>query len=83
MPKRIYKQTSFNAGEISPLMYSREELEKYNNSLKTATNCFATPYGPIQRRNGFKYIAGVKSHSATVRLIPFRLTTSTTYLLVS
>lgn len=73
MPKKIYKQTTFNGGEISPRLYSRIEVDKYDNSLETATNCFCTPHGPLIRRNGTEYIAGVKTNSKTIKLVRFQL----------
>lgn len=65
-------QNAFNAGELSPRLYSQVSVNKYDNSLETASNCVLTPHGPVHRRNGFKYIAEVKDSSKEVKLIPFQ-----------
>lgn len=73
MPKLLLSQTNFNKGEISPRLYGRfDKDEIYKNALETADNAYVTPYGPILRRAGFKYIAEVKTSSKKVRLVSFQ-----------
>ncbi len=74
-------QTNFTAGELSPRLYGHVDVAKYKNGLKTALNCTVLPHGPVTRRNGTKYIASVKTHSKTVRLIRFQFNQSNAYIL--
>src|SRR3990167_468281 len=76
MAKLIYNKQNFNAGEISPRLFGRPSLDKYTNGVETATNALVLPQGPIQRRNGSKYIATVEDSTKTTRLIPFQFSES-------
>lgn len=81
MAKQVFKQHAFNAGEFSPRLYGRFDVEKYNNGLKTATNALALPQGPIRRRNGTKYVAAVKTSTDNTRLIPFQFSSTDAFVL--
>lgn len=74
-------QPSFTGGELSPSLYGRIDLTRYQSSLKTCRNFIAQLYGGADNRPGTKYVAGVKTHSAAVRLIPFAFSTTQTYVL--
>lgn len=81
MPKRLLKKTSFNAGELSPRLYGRLDVGKYDNALETATNCYVVGHGPVIRRTGTKYIAEVKTSADTTKLIPFQFNVDTAFVL--
>lgn len=53
-------QNSFNAGEISPLLKSRLDLERYKNSAEEIRNFIVHPQGPATYRSGLRYIATAK-----------------------
>ena len=55
-----FVQTSFNAGEVSPLLYCRFDLEKYKNSCIELRNFITYPQGPATYRSGLKYITTAK-----------------------
>lgn len=63
--------TSFNGGELSPLMKSRNDYPKYDSGAQTLKNFIPTPQGPITRRPGTKYIATVKDSNDPARLFPY------------
>lgn len=63
-------QTAFNAGELSPLLYGRVDVDKYKNGLSTSINCIPLVQGGLTRRPGFKYGWPTKA-SGQARLIPF------------
>lgn len=46
---------SFNAGELSPLIHLRSDLEKYRSGCRTLENMLITPYGGVRRRPGLEY----------------------------
>jgi len=77
---RVLKE-SFNAGEFTPRLYSRYELQKYKNGCKTLTNFLPLAQGPITRRPGFEYIAEVKDSEQGVRLIPFEFSATDSYII--
>lgn len=72
---------SFNAGEVSPSVYGRIDLEKYPNAVKTMTNFLPTPQGGAVRRPGFRYIASTKTASREARLVPFTFSTTQAYII--
>lgn len=74
-------QTNFTAGELSPRLWGHVDVAKYKNGLKEALNCTCLPHGPVQRRNSTKYIAGVKTHSKTVKLLRFQFNQENAYIL--
>jgi hypothetical protein len=75
------QQASFNAGEISPSLHARVDLDKFHAALKTCKNWFVHEHGGISTRPGSKYIAEVKDSSAAARLIPFEYNDAQAYAL--
>jgi len=71
MAKARIIQNSFNAGEISPLMFGRLDFPRYQNGVETLENWFLQTQGGVTRRWGTQYIADAKVQSSAVRLIPF------------
>ena len=70
----------FNAGELSPMMNPRYDLEKYNGGCETLTNMVVLPYGGITKRPGTYYVASTKNN-AYARLIPFVYSSSVSFVL--
>jgi hypothetical protein len=54
---------AFNSGEWSPFLDSRADNQKYDNACRELTNVTILPYGGVERRGGFEYIAGIKPAS--------------------
>lgn len=81
MPKASPIQTSFEAGELSPLVQGRVDVEKYKKALATCLNYIPTLQGPLVRRPGTKYIVDVKDPSNPPALIPFRFSATQNYML--
>lgn len=73
-------KTSFNAGEFSPSIYGRVDLEKYNNGCITMKNFIPIPQGGATRRPGFEYIADAKNDGQKIRLIPFQFSDEQSYI---
>ncbi len=71
MAKTRLIHNSFNAGEISPVMYGRQDFPRYQNGVETLENWFLQTQGGVSRRWGTKYIADAKVMSSAVRIIPF------------
>jgi hypothetical protein len=73
--------SSFTAGEISPRLEGRTNIEKYREGLSDLTNMVVMPHGGVTRRPGTEYLGEVKSSSVKTRLIPFQFKTTDTYIL--
>ena len=62
---------SFAGGEISPDMYGRVDLAKFQTGLALCRNAFVLPHGPVENRPGTEFVSAVKNSANPVRLIPF------------
>lgn len=62
-------QPSFTAGELSPRLHARIDLDSYYDGAAKLDNFFCLPQGPILRRGGTTFIS--QAGSTDVRLIPF------------
>lgn len=74
-------QPSFGAGELSPALWGRIDLAKYQVGLKRAKNVFIRPHGGIANRPGFQFVGEVKDSTYVPRLIEFQFNTIQTYIL--
>lgn len=72
---------SFAGGEITPELYGRIDLSKYQTGLAKCLNFRVLPHGPAQRRPGFKFINQAKDSAHAVRLIPFAFSADQTVVL--
>lgn len=81
MPKVQPITTNFTAGEQSPRLRGRVDLEKYNASAKELLNCVVFKQGGVTIRPPTRFIGEVKSSSQTVRIVPFVFSRTQAYLL--
>lgn len=72
---------NFNAGEFSPLLHGRVDIEKYRSGCAELQNFLIMPYGGVNRRPGTKYVAEVKTSAKATRLIPFQFSTTQAYII--
>lgn len=72
---------SFAGGEISPELYGRMDLDKYQTGLARCENFIVLPHGPAQNRPGFAFVNQVGDSSKKVRLIPFSFSATETVVL--
>lgn len=79
--KVVFNKTNFNGGEITPKLYGRLDVKRFDASLKTATNFQLLTEGGAQYRNGTQYIAKVKDSTKNARLIPFKFATGDVFVL--
>lgn len=64
-------QTNFTAGELSPRMYGRVDVARYNSGAKRIENCVVLIHGGCLRRPGLLYVAPTKTSAQHSRLIPY------------
>jgi hypothetical protein len=74
-------QVSFNAGELSPLLDARIDLDKSNNGCRQLQNAIIETYGAARRRPGLQFIAEAKNHNKKCRLLDFQFSTTTTFVI--
>lgn len=72
---------SFAGGEITPELYGRLDLTKYQTGLALARNFLVLPHGPVANRAGFEFVRAAKHDDKTVRLIPFSFNSEQTFVL--
>jgi hypothetical protein len=72
---------SFAGGEITPELFGRIDLLKYQTGLKKALNFEILPHGPATNRTGFEYVLETKFSTKKSVLLPFIYNTSQTYQL--
>lgn len=64
-------QPSFAAGELSPPVRSRVDLDKRDIGLEVCKNFITRPHGGAVNRPGFEFYGETKTSSKRSRLIPF------------
>ena len=63
----------FTAGELSPWLATRYDLQAYQRGAGKLENFLVQPYGGVRRRRGSRYVGAAASQTVgAVRLIPFR-----------
>lgn len=70
---------SFAGGEITPELFGRIDLAKYQTGVAKALNFRVLPHGPLQRRPGFQFVNQCKG--SRVKLIPFAYSAEQTVVL--
>lgn len=72
-------KSSFAGGELSPSMYGRTDIAKYDSGATVLRNFFVLRYGGAANRPGFKFIAQTYNNKKAV-LIPFMYSTDQNYI---
>lgn len=65
------RQFSFSAGELSPSLYARSDLDRYANGVRTLRNMMVMRQGGATGRPGTEYVSTALNGGNQVRLIPF------------
>lgn len=71
MAKVTHIQTNCTAGEVSPRLLGRVDVQKYNNGLRTCLNGYPLVHGGAKRRGGLRFAAAAKQALKQTRLVPF------------
>lgn len=71
MPRFDFIYTNFSAGEFSPLLSGRIDLDKYRSGCEILENFIPRPHGPAVGRGGMRYIWETKDSTKKSRLVPF------------
>ncbi|WP_417329171.1 hypothetical protein [Halomonas cupida] len=81
MANRSFLQPTFSGGELSPALWGRVDLARYQNSLKTCRNFIVKQQGGIDNRPGTRFVAAAKYPNRKCRLIEFQFSTDQTYVI--
>jgi len=72
MPRVSIQQTNFTAGEISPRLVGRTDIDRYNNAARRMFNAYPVIHGGAKRREGTRFLGVAKLAGAQpARLLPF------------
>lgn len=75
-------QSSFAAGELSPALFARVDLEKYRSGMARASNWFIDYRGGASTRPGTQFVGQcLPTALGQPRLIPFIVSTIAAYIL--
>lgn len=74
-------QPSLSAGEVSPSLFARVDLNQYKLGLATCRNMFVDYRSGVSSRPGTGFIARAKVSNSLVRLIPFQFSDSQTFMI--
>lgn len=72
---------SFAGGEITPELYGRLDLDKFQTGLEKALNFIPLPHGAVIKRPGFAYVNRGGDVSKKIRVIPFAYSATQTMVL--
>jgi hypothetical protein len=81
MPAFHKLSLSFNAGELSPFLVSRTDIQKYESGCQKLENFIILPYGGVIRRPGTVYKGKAKFPDKPCRLIGFNFSVTTNFIL--
>lgn len=77
--KQYVIKNNFSAGELSPTLYTRTDIQQYSNGAKKLLNVIPLVEGGIRKRPGTFF---VNLYENAVRLIPFVVNSDQAYMLI-
>ncbi len=81
MPKTSPITSNFTAGELSPRLLGRVDVEQYFNGARKLENMLIAPYGGAKNRPGSYYVATVKDSDDATRIISFEFSITQAYII--
>lgn len=77
MGQKIYTSVNtFNGGEISELLFNREDISKYKSSCRVLENAFPLVEGGAKKMPGTYFAGHTQNSLAPARLVPFQFSTN-------
>ena len=77
--KTVLIKNNFSAGELSPALYTRTDIQQYSNGAKRLKNVIPLVEGGVRKRPG---TLSYGEQSGAIRLIPFIVNSSNAFLLI-
>lgn len=81
MPRATLQQTNFTAGEISPRLVGRTDIDRYANAAALLLNAHPVIHGGAKSRAGTLFVAPTKIAAQKSRLVPFIFSRDDAYML--
>lgn len=81
MARSYPMQNSFNAGELSPRLLGRTDIDKYGSGARLIENFIVQAQGGIKHRSGSRFVLEVKNSANKTRLVSFIVSTVQGYML--
>lgn len=81
MPRVTLDQTNFSSGEISPKVFGRVDVSRYQNGAESLENCVVNIHGGAERRPGTLFVEETKNSNLRSRLVPFVFSRDQAYML--
>lgn len=76
-----YHQSNLTAGELTPALHARIDINKYNNGVSKAENMVILPHGGMRRRPGMSKITD-SIVASNARLTPFVFNVDQKYIVL-
>lgn len=81
MPNVRNLSRSFAAGEITPELFGRVDLDQFQTGLALCRNFITLPHGPAANRPGFSFVLEAYDSTKRTRVIPFTYSVTQTMVL--
>ena len=77
--KTVLIKNNFSAGELSPTLYTRTDIQQYSNGAKRLKNVIPLVEGGVRKRPG---TLNHGLYAGAIRLIPFIVNSSSVFMLI-
>lgn len=81
MPRLTVLQSNFTAGELSPRLAGRTDIDKYANAARLLYNAHPVVHGGAVRRAGTLFAKAAKFSASKARLVQFVVSKDAAYML--
>ena len=81
MAKQVLQRLSFTAGELTPWLAGRADLDPVSRGASRLMNFLVSPFGGLRRRPGTRLVARAGCTEGAVRLVSFKYSTGVQFML--
>ena len=81
MAKQVLQRLSFTAGELTPWLAGRADLDPVSRGASRLINFLVSPFGGLRRRPGTRLVARAGCRDGMVRLVSFKYSTGVQFML--
>ena len=81
MAKQVLQRLSFTAGELTPWLAGRADLDPESRGASRLINFLVSPFGGLRRRPGTRLVARAGCRDGMVRLVSFKYSTGVQFML--
>lgn len=81
MAKQVLQRLSFTAGELTPWLAGRADLDPVSRGASRLINFLVSPFGGLRRRPGTRLVARAGCREGMVRLVSFKYSSGVQFML--